>query len=280
MTALVTFITPVRHPQNSRNWDGLVARLAQTMESVSAQTCSEWRGVIVANHDARLPPLPANYSLERVGFAPNPLYEKGSAPLEDVYDAVRLDKGRRILKGMLSAPDSRYFMVVDDDDLISNRIVEYVRDNRGRNGWKISRGYLWTDGSSFVLRKDNFDRLCGTSLIVRSDLYDIPGRSEDASDQYVKTMLGSHMMLEGILESRGTPLEELPFPGAVYRVGHAVAHSQSKPLIRSHMLDRRVLSDPVRLARNLRDIRLIKASLRAEFWGRRLSGSRRTAAAP
>lgn len=72
---LVTFIIPVRHQENARDWSRLKANLTQTVASISNQTNGDWRGIIVANEGADLPDLPEKFSAVRVTFPPNDLHE-------------------------------------------------------------------------------------------------------------------------------------------------------------------------------------------------------------
>lgn len=266
--SLVTFIIPVRHQDNARDWGLLKANLTQTVASISNQTNADWQGIVVANEGADLPDLPAGFSVVRVTFPPNVLHEIDKANIEDVYDAFRADKGRRVLAGMLAARDSGFFMIVDDDDFVSARIVQHVADNRGANGWTIDRGYIWDDGGKILLGYDDFSHLCGTSLIVRAALYDLPERFEDASLDWIKSMLGSHVRIADILAGNGTPLAPLPFRGAVYRVGHAGSHSKAPSLLVKYFLSWEALKRPRRLLRNLGKLRLVDGGARREFFGR------------
>ncbi len=266
---LVTFIIPVRHQDNARDWHLLKANLAQTMKSISNQTNRDWRGVVVANEGADLPDLPENFVVERVTFAPNDMHELGKGSREEVLDAFRADKGRRVLMGMLRARDSEFFMISDDDDLVSAHIVQYVSENRQANGWTINRGFIWDSGGRFLFAHNDFSHLCGTSLVIRSDLYDVPARFEDASLDWIKSMLGSHVRIAGILSERGTPLGALPFRGAVYRVAHGGSHSQAPSLINKYFLNREILKNPKRLLSNLSRLRILDTNARREFFGQR-----------
>ena len=148
---LVTFIIPVRHQDNARDWSLLKANLIQTIASISNQTNGDWRG---SSWQTRAPICPTcrNASVvERVTFPPNDMHELGKASMEDFYDAFRADKGRRVLMGMLRARDSRFFMIVDDDDFVSARIVQHVSENPDANGWTIDHGYIWDDGGKLLL---------------------------------------------------------------------------------------------------------------------------------
>jgi hypothetical protein len=265
--SLLTFIIPVRHQDNARDWGLLKANLAQTVASISGQTHDDWRGIIVANEGAVLPDLPARFSVERVTFPPNDLHEIDRADDEAVYEAFRADKGRRVLAGMLAARDSRFFMIVDDDDFVSARIVGPVAQNPDANGWTIERGYIWDDGGRLLLGYDGFNHLCGTSLIVRSDLYALPKRLEDASLDWIKSMLGSHVRIADILAGRGAPLHPLPFRGAVYRVAHGGSHSKAPSLVKKYFLSREALRRPRRLLRHLARLRLVGDGARREFFG-------------
>lgn len=265
--ALLTFIIPVRHQDNAADWGALKQRLAQTVASIAGQSHQDWRGIIVANEGADLPALPPQFSVERVTFPPNVLHDMASADRETVYDAFRLDKGRRVLSGMLAARDSRFFMIVDDDDFVSSNITEYVAAHADANGWKIETGYFWSEGAGFLLQTSDFANLCGTSLIVRSDLYQLPQTFGEANEEFIKSMLGSHVRIGGILAKAGTPLGSLPFPGAVYRIGHSGAHSKSSGLLKTYFLNKSMLRHPRQLLRNIFRVRLLNPALRAEFFG-------------
>ena len=270
MSSALTFIVPVRHQSNARDWSELKRNLAQTLASLAAQTTPSWRAIVVANHGAELPPLPRNVEVKRVDFPPNLLHERGAAEQEAFYEAVRLDKGRRILAGMLHAGPTGYFMVVDDDDFVSRRLAEFVSTHHGRNGWAIKDGYIWPNGGRMLYRHPNFSRFCGSSHIVRADLYDLPARFEDADESFVKRMLGSHVFIEEHLRVSGTPLAVLPFPGAIYRVGHAGAHSRSRGLLRTFFLTKRNVRNPARLVAEALRLRILGSRVRREFFGTQL----------
>ncbi|MGO8655996.1 galactosyl transferase, partial [Rhizobium ruizarguesonis] len=106
------------------------------------------------------------------------------------------------------------------------------------------------------------------SLIIRADLYELPTRFEDASLDWIKSMLGSHVRIADILAQRGAPLTKLPFRGAVYRVAHGGSHSQAPSLLRQYFLNRGVLTKPRRWLRNLRKLRILGEGHRREFFGK------------
>jgi hypothetical protein len=262
---LVTFIVPVRHPENATDWSALRGRLAETVASIAAQSDPDWRAVVVANYGADLPALPKGFSVEWVEFPPNASYDIRHFDLAVARDSVRLDKGRRVLAGMLAAGGSDYFMVVDDDDFISSQLVRYVKAHKGDNGWKISKGWLWSEGGRLVAKKNNFSDFCGTSLIIKADLYQLPNGDDPQSTEYIKTMLGSHVRIAGIFADQGNPLAPLPFRGAVYRIGHLGAHSASRSMLKHSIFNPQMLRRPLALLRNVLGFRSITRAMRAEF---------------
>jgi hypothetical protein len=266
---MLTFIVPVRHPENSRNWQQLKSLLAQTATAISKQEGGDWRAVVVANTGADLPELPVGFQVKRVDFPPNPKHELGkdNAEKEAVYDAFRYDKGRRVLAGMLQLRDSDYFMIVDDDDVVSCKLARFVASHAGASGWYIKNGYVWTDGGRGLYRHPSFHKFCGTSHIVRTDLMELPETFEQATPEYIKQMLGSHLFLGDYLRKRGNPLTPLPFVGAVYRIGHPGAHSKSSSLLRTFVLQESFIRRPWVILRNMFRMRVVTARLRREYFG-------------
>lgn len=266
--SLLTFIIPVRHQDNARDWGLLKANLRQTIASISNQSKDDWQAIIVANHGADLPELPDRFSVTHVDFSPNVLHELTHSPSRGEFlDAFRLDKGRRVLAGMLDARDSRFFMIVDDDDLVNSQLVDFVSSYPDANGWVITRGYVWDHGGKVMMEHDDFNHVCGTCLIIRSDLYGLPAQFGDASQDWIKSMLGSHHRINDILSERHSPLEPLPFRGAVYRVAHGGSHSKTPGVLTKYFLNRSALKHPVRTLRNAFGLRVVNASARREFFG-------------
>ncbi len=265
---LITFIIPVRHQDNARDWALLKENLSQTIASVANQSNSDWQALIVANHGADLPALPERFRVTYVDFSPNVLHELNHSPSrEDFLDAFRLDKGRRVLAGMLDAKDSRYFMIVDDDDFVHRGVVDFVAGQAGANGWVIDHGYIWDHNGTIIMEHDDFNHVCGTCLIIRSDLYQLPEDFRTASQEWIKSRLGSHHRITEILADAGTPLSTLPFRGAIYRVAHGGSHSKTPSLLKKYFLSLYAIRHPIRTFRNLFKVHRIKPSIRNSFFG-------------
>ena len=209
----------------------------------------------------------------RVDLPANPRHDDIS-DRELFYEHVQLDKGRRLLAGMLAAGPTGYFMLVDDDDFVHRDIAGFVEDNFGGNGWVLRSGYVWNDGGRLLFLHPKFSMTCGTSHIARSDLYRLPGSARRRRRRVPPVdarQPQAHREAAG--GTRHTAFE-LPFPGAVYRVGHSGSHSRSTAILPTYVLKRSVLADPWRLARALGRLRLLGPSCRATSASRRASGAR------
>ncbi|APD86965.1 hypothetical protein BM527_13205 [Alteromonas sp. Mex14] len=233
---LITFVIPVRHYLNAKNWEQIRSNLSQTIKSIQNQTSDSWDCVIVANRGSDLPELPEKFEAIWVDFPPNPFYEKDKHDLTKVHDYVRLDKGRRILTGMKARQNSEYLMIVDDDDFLNSSLVEYVEKNRGENGWYINKGYVWPENTNLLYKCYFFDQLCGTSLIVKNELYETASICINNDLEIIKERFGSHIMVKSWLKSLNRSLQPLPIFGAIYRIGNINAHSQSKGIFNMFML--------------------------------------------
>ncbi len=263
---MLTFVVPVRHPQNARDWGRVKQTLAQTAASIAAQDSDEWRAVVVANTGSDLPPLPSRFRVAWVDFSPNPLHDIGRNPHQwaDKFEAFRYDKGQRVLAGLLHAPDSDYYMVCDDDDFVSHRLASFVARHPGERGWFVGDGYVWSEGGQWLFKHDMLHKSCGTTHILHRDLMKIPATAAEAPLQHVR-WLGTHARITEEFVSAGTPLKPLPFPGAVYRVGHGNAHSLSASVRHMFYTRKGVLLRPHILARNLTRLRRLTRTEIDEF---------------
>jgi hypothetical protein len=243
------------------------------MRSIVGQDDVRLRAVIVANEGADLPPLPDKFDLTQVGFPPDPMSERGDNDREAFRDSFRLDKGRRVLAGILEADSSGYAMVVDDDGFVSCRLTSFVAGHIGQNGWYVQNGYICGGGGRLIYEYADFSRFCGTSLNIRAALDELPASIEAADPEYIHKMLGSHFYICEYLEELVNPLEPLPFAGAIYRIGRAGAHSNSAGLIKKVFIKREVLKNPLKLVGRTSQLWLLDATVRRQFWGRLANGA-------
>lgn len=233
----LTFVVPVRDSRGVPAWDAVKQMMARTLGSLHN---AGGHIVVAANRGTDLPELPPGADLVQLDFEYTPLPDvEGPARLA----AVRRDKGLRVASGLVATRPQGHVMVVDYDDFVSSRLAGLARAKPDAPGWFVDEGYLY-DGGPLVMLRKGFDRVCGTSLIVRADLLPIQRSLGEADLEQVDRALGSHMYIRGDLYGRGTPLEPTPFPGAVYRIGHAESTSPTQPRIGRRLSPRRAIRHP------------------------------------
>lgn len=230
---MLVFITSIRHPWNCNSYArvGKLARLS--IESVCNQTDSGFEVVVVCN---RIPPgtFPKNIHFVEVSFPPPSPVKTPTTGLE----AIWLDRGSKYVVGIAYARRfaPEHIMFFDGDDLVSNRLSEFVNQTDGPSGWVMYRGYMLRYGDDHVVPIEDFFRLCGTSVIHPADALELPEGIEPESDlgqivnlvddYMLKSVFGGHRLAAfHYTKVRQTPLLPLPFPGAIWVLGTGENHS-------------------------------------------------------
>lgn len=261
---MLTFVIPVRHPSSIAKPDVIRQLIAETLASVAAQTHPDWHCVIAAEKGAMLPDLPDKVRVVETDI-PAPDLPDFRVDRRANRAAVRLDKGARIMTALSAAQPTGHVMVVDYDDLISRRLAAVAAETPDAPGWYIDSGWLYSGGRLVSFYPDRFNRFCGTSVMVHSRLLRIPKTMAEFEPDYSARALGSHIYLSEDLAAAGTPLTPLPFPGAVYRIGHADSASLSNSLL-SRVVNRKTIRQPAELFRELRLLRPCSRKIRTEFF--------------
>lgn len=255
---------PVRHPKSVPDWSVVQAQLVETIRSICNQDQSNWSCHVVVNEGAELPTLPANVIIHQVNL-PLPKMPDRQHDTEAFYDAVRHDKGLRILQAIETVRDDDFSMVVDFDDFVSRRLASLVSAEPKSNGWYAKTGYVYS-GGGLIFKHMALDTLCGSTLIIRRGLlggFRTPTGAVDVAK--VKRHLGSHIFIKSDLIAEGTPLAPTPFPATVYRVGNPQSTSGAGQLIGEMTPRWLARKAPLRFAASLLRYRPITSTIRNEF---------------
>ncbi len=278
----VVFLIPFAPRRAKAKWDAACAQLRQTLRSIQNSVDGNFCAVVVGNDapdfDVVLDKRFYFLSLERTQpLHPNP-----------VVGGV-LDKMTKVSAAWEHAKtkwNPRYVMKLDADDLISSRLVGWLAQNGGEVGYLVSHGWLWETGARFFIqRTETLDRVCGSCLIIRSDLVECTGPfrtetegvvlSEENSrfalaDQYslvpgsgISTLLAndSHQRFAAQFAFLGHKLTTVPFPAVIYRMGNADSNTWAggNYSMRQHFHSFRMLVG------SLRRTRLVTPRVRKEF---------------
>jgi hypothetical protein len=249
----------------ARDWGHHTRLLQHALDSILAQTNPAF-DVVVVCHD--IPEIPqAKHGAVHMLTVDFPPPEKNN-------DDMCIDKVLKISRGVewAIARGSDYVMFVDADDLVSRRLSEFVAAHPGDNGWYFYTGYVHRYGDRCMRKHTPHHLICGTGVIVRTNLLRF-GKSDFCRGQRANTLAaaGIENYLAHLAE-QGTPIQSLPFPGAVY-VLHTDSTSEipggsgyrfGDPRTR-RPLWRRVAGWGKRTAKRIPNMRPVTAALRTEF---------------
>ncbi len=219
---MLAFITSVRNPHNSTDYGRVELLLRRTLRSVCAQTDRDFRVIVVTNRPPSFT-VPEKVEVIRVDF-PAPDSHEGS---QISVEAIRRDKGTKLAVGVLAARrlDATHVMQFDADDFLSRDIAAFVNSHAGEQGWYFSKGYVFYARRGLIKGVANFHENCGTSFVLREDLYGRADLELDATQDaiyaafgsdVVTDVLGSHPKTLAHFAARGIELAPLPFHGATY----------------------------------------------------------------
>lgn len=261
-------IIPFRPKAESIDWERESKLLQQTIHSVLRQTYTSFKIFVVYTD------VPSFIVVdERVEYYEFPYGYKRYLELENRADLFekfksekmvvrRWDKARKLCYGSKLAKEAgcEYIMAVDADDLVSKHLFRYLSQDaekkEGQSGWYIETGYLYREGTNYLLKvPKNMRFLNGSTHILHSSLVPIPDfNSLDWLDYSLFTDHG--WIKDRVLEYEGAQLKPVPFAGVVY-----VAHGANISAITKKEFG---LSMKAILKRILRT-KMLTTSLRSEF---------------
>lgn len=207
---MIYFGIPLRSKEAARCWDRVSEYFNRTLWSVYNQTDPDFK-IIVACHE--IPKLRHTFD-ERIEFI------QVNAPIPKTREEMMLDKGYKVHTiGMrIREYGGGFVMMVDADDIQSNRIAAYVNKHQDANGFLSHNGYYYHIGNNYLKRGHKFPN--GSSTIVKYSVEDLPS-------EYYPTMVASENTNVHIIRKRhgdipricaqlGRPLRSLPFIASIY----------------------------------------------------------------
>lgn len=216
---MIYFGIPLRSKKVSNDWDKVTEFFNRTLWSVYNQTDPDFR-IIVACHE--IPSLRHTYD-ERVEFI------QVDAPIPTTLPDMMLDKGFKVHTiGMrIRELGGGFTMMVDADDIQSNRIAEYVHCHQDKNGFVSHNGYYYHVGDDFIKKGHKFPN--GSSTIVKYSIEDLPDKHyekmvpNENSNPYI--IRKNHGEIPKVCARLGRPLSPLPFIASIYVRGTGDNHS-------------------------------------------------------
>ncbi len=215
---MLTFIVPVKSELLASDWLAFSKLFERTLKSICNQINDNFKVIVVCHELPQVIFTSDKIEYVQVPFEPPTLVADDG----DINRALKEgDKANKILVGFERAkkykPD--YIMVVDADDCISNTIVSFVAQQENNvPGWYIDKGYYYKEGAKYLfLNKKTFNDLCGSCIIIRTDLF-LQLITHDPWLYYY------HELKE---LPNGIALKPLPFAGALYSMANGENHLMS-----------------------------------------------------
>lgn len=137
------------------------------------------------------------------------------------------DKYSKFKIGLMATfedPESEFIMLVDADDLVHKRLVEFCLENRANpacsGGHTITQGYNWAVGTDFFRKIVGFHKVCGTCNIVKivneeREQY-LKTKQIDCFDRKKHWLYAGHASVFQRIRNLGRGTTKVPFPAAVY----------------------------------------------------------------
>jgi hypothetical protein len=210
------FGIPLRGRATAKNWDRVCKLLDITLGSVLAQTDPDFR-VLLACHDI---PNVEKFADPRIN-----VIKAEFPPILAVSQQMRDRELKRWLIGeRLRVLGGGYLMMVDADDLVSNRVVEFVRRDAYPHGYILKSGYELNFATGRVHHAPRFDRLCGGCAIFHLSPDDLPSSIGSESPCFFQ-LFQNHTKWNEVAARQNRPFKVLPFRGAMYVTNNGENHS-------------------------------------------------------
>ena len=224
---MLGFVVPIKPKRFSKDWNYDNQLLERTARSICAQTSDQFKLIIVYNEKPTISFEHKNIIYVHYPFPPvsvNEIEDFESYVMHHYskeYGERMMDKGKKIHYGCKIAIEvgCKYIMGVDSDDLIHNKIAEFVEANRHDNaaGWRIKKGYIYEENSLILVKKFDIQNINGSTHIIRNDLITIPDFSSNLFWDY--NLFEAHgYTFTRLKDFHNESLADYPFFGLIYIV--------------------------------------------------------------
>ncbi len=221
----VMFVSPIVSRRYADDWEGVERGLAATVRSLSRQTDPDWKIMVIGGDEPRLPCELA----DRMEFV------EADLMIDDPTRKGRreIDKQRKQYCGYveLRRHMPEFVMPLDYDDLVSTRLVEYVRAHDQFDGFMLKSGYVYRDGEQRCQYSSRVHLRTGSNFVVRyrEDLFPAEASDFDPPPEgYLDwPFIESHIKFpDRLFESLGMNYTIVPFPCVVWRRNaHAISEA-------------------------------------------------------
>jgi len=208
-----SFAIPLKSKMVSNDWGTVLRMLSRTLRSILNQTNPNFK-VFVGCHE-----LPDVQELRDPRI--EVLQAKFDPPLYRAEFMVDKHRKRELIAARWRDFGGGYMMSVDADDLVSNRVVEYVMTQSERRGFLVTKGYDFNESTKKINRAPRFYRICGTNCVINWHRDELP--AQPFQREYVlfrESINHGNVGTVGFFARRGEAFAPIPFPAVMYVRSH------------------------------------------------------------
>jgi hypothetical protein len=214
------FCIPLIARENAHNWTRVVENLQGTLQSMLNQLDPEFLIFIASNDALEIPEI----SDPRVTVFPMPP-DRLVGKAEFNYFAGNSDATlkRQFLTEKAREAQCKFVMYCDADDLVSSKIVQFVKKTNHSVGYAVCKGYVMDGETGLCVHcpseaapVKSFDTFCGTSIIITlSDNF--TGEIEKPLELLITR---GHLEVRTGLIDIGQPMFDIVHPSVIYLTNH------------------------------------------------------------
>lgn len=216
---MIYFGIRLQSKQVSKDWELVSELFNRTLWSVYNQTDPDFH-IIVACHE--IPILRHVYD-ERVEFI------QVCAPIPQSHDEMMVDAGYKThtIAMRIRELGGGFTMMVDADDLISNRVAEFVNKHQQYDGWTTGNLYYYQFGTDYLMYGHHFPCTHIIKYFVDELPSEYPEVMTNNNDSLPWIIRKRHGGLDKACKEAGKKLHKLPFRAYVYVRNTGFNHSLS-----------------------------------------------------
>lgn len=158
-----------------------------------------------------------------------------------------------------------YMVLMDADDLVSNKLVPHMRANHNERGFLLDTGYLYNARRQRFRMIRNFSEKCGSCAVFYlrpSDVGEAADPKENEAGWVYQIGDAPHIGFATMAAKLGRPLEPVEFPAVIYVQNHGENHTM---LGKKHGVFN-TIKDKIHYSRNVAlPSRRIPKHVKAEF---------------
>lgn len=249
---MLIFVIPVLSPKVARSWQRVSKLFERCLRATCGQTSTDFKAIVVCNQKPE-----TEFNHPAIEY----IYVDFPPPLSDDFVGKTLDRGRKTLTGLLRAVqfNPSHVMFVDADDCVSKHLAAFVSQHSHHPGWSMKNSYVYKEGARVIYRKQKeFNHVCGSCNIIRTDLYDLTDPINGDAD-FIFKYYGEHYYIVEATEAKGVTIDQLPFAGTTYIVENGENYFNDnfdRLIVPNHIIDQ---------LKSLRHYKIVTHAVRDEF---------------